>query len=158
MLMSLLEVESELQSLQVSIVTVSSDWGKQLNKEQMTQLFKRTMFIDYVIHCKEFWSRGKMLSLVLPSLLQAYFLVQHDGPTLGYLYEMIERVKDAVKQCCGSNCALYDVMWKLLNEARKEIIHPIHAAAAFLNPIYMCNEKFKENDEMKNGVNIFWNI
>ena len=33
------------------------------------------------------------------------------------------------------------------------IIHPIHAAAAFLNPIYMCSEKFKEIDEMKNGVN-----
>ena len=32
-LMSLLEVESELQGLQVSIVTFSSDWGKQLNNE-----------------------------------------------------------------------------------------------------------------------------
>jgi hypothetical protein len=35
----------------------------------------------------------------------------------------------------------------------KDSIHPIHAATAFLNHIYMHSEKFKENEEMKNGVN-----
>ena len=36
---------------------------------------------------------------------------------------------------------------------QNNIIHPIQAATAFLNPIYMHSKKFKENEEMKNGIN-----
>ena len=75
-------------------------------------------------------------------LFQALCLVRCDCPTSGYLYEMMKRVQDALKQCCSINSAIYDVIWKLLNKAQSKIIHPIHAAAAFLNPIYMCSEKF----------------
>ncbi|XP_059439605.1 uncharacterized protein LOC132172169 [Corylus avellana] len=153
LLIPLLEVESELQALQVSIATLSSDWGKPLNDKQAAKLFEGANFIDYAIRCKEFWNRGKMLAQVMQSLFQAYCLVHCDGPTLGYLYEMMESVQDAVKLCCKSNNVLYDVVWKILNEVRSDIIHPIHAAAAFLNPTYMCSEKFKETVEMTNGVN-----
>jgi hypothetical protein len=149
-LISLLEVESELQALQVSIVTLSSDWEKLLND---MQAFKVAKFIDLAIHCKEFWSRGKMVAQVMKPLLQVLYLVHCDGPTFGYLYEMMEKVEDAVGQRCGSNKVLYQDIWKVLNEVGSDIIHPIHAAAAFLNPIYMCSEKFKkENVEMMDGV------
>jgi hypothetical protein len=56
MLKSLLQVESELQALQVSIITLSSDWGKPLNDKQATDLFRGANFIDHAIRCKEFWS------------------------------------------------------------------------------------------------------
>jgi hypothetical protein len=66
---------------------------------------------------------------------------------------MMERVQDAVEQCRDSNDLLYDDIWEILKSVRSDIIHPIYVPAAFLNPIYMCSEKFKENDEMKNCVN-----
>jgi hypothetical protein len=153
MLKSLLEVESEFQALQVSIVTLSSDWGKPLNEKQAAGLFRGANFIDYAIRCKEFWSRGKIIAQVMQPLFQARCLVRCEGPTSGYLYEMMERVQDAFKQCCDNNYVLYDVIWKIVNEVRYDIIRPIHAAAAFLNPIYMCSEKFKENVEMVDGIN-----
>jgi hypothetical protein len=62
MLKSLLEVESELQALQVFIVTLSSDWGKPFDDKQAADLFRSANFIDYAIRCKEFWSRGKICS------------------------------------------------------------------------------------------------
>ncbi|XP_062175353.1 uncharacterized protein LOC133880419 [Alnus glutinosa] len=157
MLMSLLEVESELKALQVSIVTLSSDWGKSLNGRQAIELFKGAHFIDYLIHCKEFWSRAKMIRQVMQPLFQAICLVQCDGPTSGYLYEMMERLQDAIKQCrdkqcCDSYQAFADDICKILDDGQSNIIHEIHVVAAFLNPIYMCSEKFKENVKMMDGV------
>ncbi|XP_059433741.1 uncharacterized protein LOC132166902 [Corylus avellana] len=154
-LMSLLEVESELQNLEVSIGTLSNEWGKlmSLNDPQVAKFMQETKFIDYAIHSKEFWRQVKMVAPIMQTLVQADCLINHDGPTLGYLYEMMERVHDAVEQCRESNAVLYGHIWKILKTSQIAIIRPVHAAAAFLNPIYMCSEKFKENDKMKNGVN-----
>ncbi|XP_062174923.1 uncharacterized protein LOC133880065 [Alnus glutinosa] len=149
-LISLLEVESELQAVQVPIVTLFSDWEKL--GDDRREAFEVAKFINLAIHCKEFWSRGKMVAQVMKPLYQVLDLVHCDGPTFGYLYEMMERVQDAIRQCCRSNQVLYEDIWKILNEVRSDIIHPIHAAAAFLNPIYMCSEKFEENNEMIDGV------
>ena len=43
-----------------------------------------------------------MVEQVMKPLFQALCLVQYDGPTSGYLYEMMEMVQDAVKQCCNN--------------------------------------------------------
>lgn len=88
LLISLLEVEDELQALQVSIITLSTDWGRMPNYKQVGDLLKGARLIDHAIHCKEFWIRGKKIAQV-----------DGDGATSGYLYEMIERVKDAIMQC-----------------------------------------------------------
>lgn len=59
MLISLLEVEDELQALQVSIITLFTDWGRTPNYKQVGEILKGARFIDHAIHCKEFWIRGK---------------------------------------------------------------------------------------------------
>ena len=88
MLISLLEVEDELQALQMSIITLSTDWGRTPNYKQVGEL-KGTRFIDHAIHCKEFWIRGKTIAQVLRPLLQALCLVDGDDATSGYLYEIM---------------------------------------------------------------------
>lgn len=40
---------------------------------------------------------------------------------------------------------------KVFNGWRSSIIRPIHVLAAFLNPAYMCSQKFCEDSEMKKG-------
>ena len=59
MLISLLEVGDKLQALQVSIITLSTDWGRTPNYKQVGELLKGARLIDHAIHCKEFWIRGK---------------------------------------------------------------------------------------------------
>jgi hypothetical protein len=61
---------------------------------------------------------------------QAHCLVHYESPTSGYLYEMMERVEDVIKQCCDNNYVLYDIR-KILNKVRYDIIRPIHGATAF---------------------------
>jgi hypothetical protein len=92
----------------------------------------------------------------LHTLFIAHCLVRFDGPTLEYLYEMMERVEDAFEQCFARTDVFYADTWKSLEMIQNNIIHPIHAIVAFINLIYMRSEKFKENEEMKNGVNHIW--
>ena len=152
MLISLLEVGDKLQALQVSIITLSTDWGRTPNYKQVGELLKGARLIDHAIHCKEFWIRGKKIAQVLRPMLQALCLVDGDGATSGYLYEMMERVKDAIMQCHDNTNFPYDHIWDIFHKRRSDIIHPIHAVAAFLNPAYMYSEKFKENVELANGL------
>ena len=65
----------------------------------------------------------------------------------------MERAKEAIQQRCDNNKDKYIQIWELFESRRSQnIIHPIHAAAAFLNPAYMCSETFMENHEMKEGI------
>jgi hypothetical protein len=94
-----------------------------------------------------------MVAQVMHTLFQAHCLVHFDRPTLCYLDEMMERVQDAFEQCFTRINVLCADTWKSLEMIQNNIIHPIHAAIVFLNHIYICSEKFKENEEMKNVIN-----
>lgn len=41
--------------------------------------------------------------LVLEPLVRVLRLVDSDGLIVGYLFEAIDRAKEAIQQCCGNN-------------------------------------------------------
>uniref|UniRef100_A0A2N9HA16 Uncharacterized protein n=1 Tax=Fagus sylvatica TaxID=28930 RepID=A0A2N9HA16_FAGSY len=142
MLQSILNVESELR-----LLVASSDWrGLEFNKKDITK-------VTNIIQSTEFWNQGHEVLLILEPLVRVLRLVVSDGATAGYLYEAMERAKEAIQQRCDNNKDKYIQIWELFESRRSQnIIHPIHAAAAFLNPAYMCSETFMENHEMKEGI------
>jgi hypothetical protein len=79
-------------SLKKYSLSLSNKRGKPLNDPQVAKFMQETKFIDYAIHSKEFWRQGKIVAQVMHTLVQARCLVCHGGPTLGYLYEIMERV------------------------------------------------------------------
>lgn len=90
-----------------------------------------------------------MLQALKPTV-RVLQLVDGDGSTVGYLFEAMEKAKEAIRQLCGDDQDKYLQLWNLFEERHENnIIHPIHAAAAFLNPAYMCNDNFREDHEMK---------
>ncbi|KAI3462383.1 hypothetical protein Pfo_019046 [Paulownia fortunei] len=65
----------------------------------------------------------------------------------------MERAKEAIKQNCHDNQSKYMQLWTLFELKRNDnIIHPVHAATTFQNPVYVFNENFRENKEMKDGI------
>uniref|UniRef100_A0A7N2RCL3 Uncharacterized protein n=1 Tax=Quercus lobata TaxID=97700 RepID=A0A7N2RCL3_QUELO len=143
MLQSILNVQDELQ-----LLVASSKWKKLNHNERGT-----SQMVASIIQSTEFWSQGKEALLVLEPLVRVLQLVDSDWSTTGYLYEAMEMEKEAIKQQCASNQDKYMQIWELVNRRCIEnIIHPIHAAATFLNPSYMCSEKFVESSEIKDGI------
>ena len=142
MLESILNVQNELQ-----LLVVSSKW-KNLNHNE-----KDIAKVASIIQSAEFWSQVKEVLLVLEPLVRVLRLVDNDLSTAGYLYEAMEMAKETIKQQYDSNQDKYMQIWKLFScRYTENIMHPIHAAATFLNPAYLCSEKFTESHEMKDGI------
>uniref|UniRef100_A0A5K1FIA9 Uncharacterized protein n=1 Tax=Nymphaea colorata TaxID=210225 RepID=A0A5K1FIA9_9MAGN len=55
--------------------------------------------------------------------------------TMGYLYEALDRAREAIKSASKDNKEKYMPYWKIIDRRWTRNLHnPVHAAAAFLNP------------------------
>ncbi|KAI6705744.1 hypothetical protein NL676_008706 [Syzygium grande] len=144
MLQSIMGAESELR-----LLVSSSEWPS-LGFEKD----ESGVEVGEIIRSSEFWSEGKEVLDALKPIFQLLCLVDSYGATSGFLYAAVKMADDAIEQLCETNQFKYGGLLELFREWMDDVIHPIHAAAAFLNPAYMCSEKFIENDKMKQGMNI----
>ncbi|POO01158.1 Calmodulin-binding protein [Trema orientale] len=142
-LQSILNVEDELRQLVASSEWMRLDYSKKKMAERVASIIQRS----------EFWNQGQEVLQVMEPLVRVLCLVDGHVSTSGYLYEAMERAKEIIKQRCSANESKYMKILELFEYRRQYIIHPIHAAAAFLNPAYMHSEKFEEDCEMKKGIN-----
>ncbi|KAF2300395.1 hypothetical protein GH714_012880 [Hevea brasiliensis] len=140
MLQSILSNKNELRQLEC---------GNWKLLEQNRRKTKNTNIIE----SGKFWSQVQEVLNVMEPLIHVLRLVEDDRPTLGYLYEAMEKAKETIERQYSNDCTKYEKIRDLFQEWRsKKIIHPIHAAAAFLNPSYMCRDGFELNSEMKTGI------
>ncbi|KAL7203764.1 hypothetical protein ACSBR2_016927 [Camellia fascicularis] len=110
-------------------------------------------WVANVIESTPFWTLVKEVLHIVDILFQVLRLVSGDAPTSGYLYEAMKKASTEIRQCCNEDQAKYKLILELFEEIKmNDIIHPIHAAADFLNPDNMCNENFVEDLEMKEGI------
>ncbi|KAK6145420.1 hypothetical protein DH2020_022240 [Rehmannia glutinosa] len=143
MLESVLNVEDELRVFVASSTWRGLEYSKQAMAKNVTSIIQRS----------EFWKQGKEVLHALEPLVRVLRLVDGEGSTSAYLYEAMERAKEAIKQNCHHNQSKYMQIWTLFEVRRSNnIIHPVHAAAAFLNPAYMRSENFREDKEIKEGI------
>ncbi|XP_028060442.1 uncharacterized protein LOC114264041 [Camellia sinensis] len=146
LLHSISEFEAELKDLQ--LLDASLDW-KSLDFN-MQELAK---WVATVIESTPFWTLVEEVLHIVDILFQVLRLVSGDAPTSGYLYEAMKKASTEIRQCCNEDQAKYKLILDLFEERKmNDIIHPIHAAAAFLNPDIMCNENFVEDLEMKESI------
>ncbi|POO01157.1 Ribonuclease H-like domain containing protein [Trema orientale] len=143
MLQSILNVGDELRRLVASSEWMRLDYSKKEMAEKVTA----------TIQSSEYWSQSQEVLQVMEPLVRVLYLVDGYVSTSGYLYEAMERAKEIIKERCSANESKYMKILDLFEYRRRYIIHPIHAAAAFLNPAYMYSEKFVEDCEMKKGIN-----
>ncbi|XP_031250301.1 uncharacterized protein LOC116108172 [Pistacia vera] len=143
MLQSVLDLENELRLFVASSEWRSFDYCKTESGKRVTEIVQ-----------SEFWARGREVIKTIESLVRVLRLVDGDGSTAGYLYEAMMMAKVAIKERCNSEASKYERIWELFKNCRvNNIIHLIHAAAAFLNPSYFFSKNFRENREMKDGIN-----
>ncbi|XP_039170047.1 uncharacterized protein LOC104446722 [Eucalyptus grandis] len=143
LLQSIMRLETKLRSL-----VSSSEWlSLGLEKDDSG------IEVGEIIRSSEFWTEGKKVLHALEPIFRVLCLVDGYSATFGFLYAAVEMADEAIRQIYETNVPKYQALWKIFKEWRVEIIHPLYAAAAFLNPAYMCGEKFIENDAIKNGLN-----
>ena len=88
-------------------------------------------------------------------------MVDGDKLAMGYIYQVMDLAKQAIKRRYGDEEAKYLPLWDII-DARWDIIDarwdrqlhsPLHAAGYFLNPQYFYDKsKFNEDGEVGRGL------
>lgn len=144
---SILEVEEKLQALQLPVA--SEYLEGESHEDDVANV------VNTAIHSKEFWRRGRKVVRVLQPLFKVLDLIEGNVSTSGYLYIAMNRLEEALEQQCDAEDEIhYDTIRKMIRKWRVHVVHPLYAAAAFLNPGYFTSESFTENDEMQKGIQL----
>ena len=80
-------------------------------------------------------------------------IVDGEKPSVGYIYEGMDRVKEAIRSFFARNRDRYGPIWDIIDRRWHNLLHrPIHAAAYFLNPAYQFSPHFKADEEVWSGL------
>ncbi|KAK3430873.1 hypothetical protein EUGRSUZ_E02965 [Eucalyptus grandis] len=110
--------------------------------------------VGRIIRNSEFWSEGKEVLHALKPIFQVLRLVDTYSATSGYLYAAVKVADEAIKKIYETNALKYRKLWDIFNLWQEKAIHPIHAAAAFLNPAYMWSDKIIPDLKIREGINV----
>ena len=81
-------------------------------------------------------------------------MVDGDKPAMGYIYEVVDLAKEAIKRRYGDEEEKYMPLWDIIDARWDRQLHsPLHAAGYFLNPQYFYDKnKFNEDGEVGRGL------
>ncbi|PKA62545.1 hypothetical protein AXF42_Ash012131 [Apostasia shenzhenica] len=76
----------------------------------------------------------------------------HVAP-MGFLYDAMDRAKEAIKGNLGGKEAAYLPIWAIIDEIWDNYLHcPLHSAGYYLNPNLFCSNDFFVDAEVTNGL------
>ncbi|XP_031386848.1 uncharacterized protein LOC116200170 isoform X3 [Punica granatum] len=143
MLQSFVEVKDQLLLLVKSSEWYTSDCDAEETRRQIAE----------TIQNENFWDQVQEVLKALESIFHVFCLVDSSGSTFGYLYGAMEMAEEAMEQLYNNNPNRFQKLWDTFNSRKGRLMHPMHAAAAFLNPAFMCSETFKHSPRIKDGMN-----
>jgi hypothetical protein len=72
---------------------------------------------------------------------------------MGYIYEGMDRVKEAIRAKYVGVEDKYAPIWDIIDRRWQNQLHrPIHAAAYYLNPAFRFRDDFKADEEVLSGL------
>jgi Protein of unknown function (DUF 659)/BED zinc finger len=150
---SFISLQSLLNSMwDVKRMFLSEDWLR----STMSRKPEGEAVCRLVSYQEDFWAGVKEVCAVTEPLVKVLRLVDGDKPAMGYLYEAMDRAKEAIR-------AYYDdkgddgfqkqlLLWGVIDERWNNTLHrPIHAAGLFLNPAFSYACGFDFDAEIMDG-------
>eukprot|EP00253_Pinus_taeda_P010742 PITA_10742 len=141
-----ISLQSLLNSMwEVKSMFHSADWhslsiSRKLEGEGICRL---------VSYDQSFWARVKEVCAISEPLVKVLRLVDGDKLAMGYLYEAMDRAKEAIRAYYADKgdegLEKQQVIWRVIDQRWNNTLHrPIHAAGVYLNPAfsYACGFRF----------------
>ena len=107
-------------------------------------------------HDQRFWSALGEICTVTEPLVKVLRLVDGDKPAMGYLYEALDRAKEAIYQYYDDKgeegLTKRAQIWGVIDDRWNNTLHrPIHAAGLYLNPAFAYACGFNFDGEVMDG-------
>ncbi|KAL9246896.1 hypothetical protein vseg_020376 [Gypsophila vaccaria] len=110
--------------------------------------------IAHLVGDSSFW--GEVVNAVKASipLVRAMSLInKHGEPSLGFIYETMDQIKETISEEFGGKKSRYNHYWDMIDDVWNTLLHsPLHAAGYFLNPRLHFTEDFYSDTEVAGGL------
>eukprot|EP00253_Pinus_taeda_P021372 PITA_21372 len=109
-----------------------------------------------VKHNPSFWMGVEELCAISEPLVKVLCLVDGEKPTMGYLYEVMDKAKEAIYRYYEDKgeegFTRGDEIWGVIDEQWNNTLHhPIHATELYLNPTFSSACRFRFDAEVMDG-------
>ncbi|XP_059077840.1 uncharacterized protein LOC131065844 [Cryptomeria japonica] len=100
-----------------------------------------------------FWTPCGETVQVTEPLVVLLQVVDGEKPSMGYIYEGMDRAKEAIRSIYAGDEDKYGPIWEIIDRRWQNQLHrPIHAAAYYLNPAFRFRDDFKADEEVLSGL------
>ena len=105
---------------------------------------------------ESFWEAVKEVCTITEPLVRVLRLVDGDKPAMGYLYEAMDRAKEAISAFYADKGEQgqerKDIIWRVIDARWNKTLHrPIHAAGVYLNLAFAYTCGFQFDFEVQSG-------
>lgn len=107
-----------------------------------------------VLHDANFWSHAAFcIKVVIPLVSVLREVDSEERPAMGYIYELMDAVKEKIAFNCGNVERKYKPIWNKIDKRwGPQRHHPLHAAGYYLNPQLHYEETFTNSKEVREGL------
>ncbi|KAK4581633.1 hypothetical protein RGQ29_025003 [Quercus rubra] len=142
---SIYKQKHTLRAMFTSEEWVRSRWAKEANAKRIVE----------TILMPSFWNTIVYILKVMGPLVRVLRLVDNERkPAMGYIYEAMDRAKEAIIKAFNENEERYSNIFKIIDERWECQLHrPLHAAGHLLNPEYFYfDDNIATNHEITAGL------
>ncbi|KAJ6850545.1 uncharacterized protein M6B38_263400 [Iris pallida] len=126
----------------------STQWEQSIFSKQSVGEEVKEIVLD-----SQFWlSCTKVMKISRPLVTVFHLVDSEDRPSIGYLYDALEKAKKAIILAFNSEEAEYMPFLEIVDRAREELHSPLHAAAYYLNPSIYYNPSFSITNVIQKGL------
>ncbi|XP_066399708.1 uncharacterized protein [Miscanthus floridulus] len=135
-LQSIVKFEKELRQMVTSNKWVKSTYAKGGVGKDVTAIIMKDV---------DFWAKSKHVVKVTEPLLRVLRLVDsNEKPSMGYLYDAMEKAKESIRARMMHKACLYGPYVRVIDARMEKQLHsPLHAAGCFFNPCIYFSPSFK---------------
>ncbi|XP_022156081.1 uncharacterized protein LOC111023053 [Momordica charantia] len=137
--------KANLRKMFISEKWTTSKWAKDPNRKRAAE----------TVMMPSFWNSVVYTLKASGPLVRVLRLVDGDKPAMGYIYEAMDRAKEAIKSGFNGNEAKYRPIWEIVDKRWDCQLHrPLHAAGYYLNPslFYDNKERIMQDPEVMDGL------
>eukprot|EP00253_Pinus_taeda_P027280 PITA_27280 len=99
------------------------------------------MSVKTFVFADSLWDKVTEIVSFIEPLVKDLRLMDGEKTTVGYIYEGMDRAKEAIKTFYKGNESKYIPIWQIIDSRWDRQLHsPLHAAGAYLNPSLFYNE------------------
>ncbi|XP_058002223.1 uncharacterized protein LOC110636882 [Hevea brasiliensis] len=137
--------KENLRKMFTSEEWTKSKWVKELSGKKVYS----------IVMMPTFWTNIVYILKIFGPLIRVLKLVDGEKmPTMGYIYEAMDRAKEAIAKSFDENEEKYRTIFEIIDKRWESQLHrPLHIAGYYLNPeFFYSNEKINEDVEVVTGL------